>query len=58
MPVVVRWASEDDGMMQTVLVLAIVAFAAAFVLRRAWVTLRRAKQPAAGACGDCGCGKT
>ena len=55
---VVRWASEDDGMMQTVLVLAIVAFAAAFVLRRAWATLRRAKQPAAGACGDCGCGKT
>jgi FeoB-associated Cys-rich membrane protein len=44
-------------MMQTFVVVTIVAAAAVFVLRRAWVSVRRARKPQS-ACGDCGCSQS
>lgn len=53
----VRSESEGSGMLQTIVVLTIVAAAAAFVLRRAWVSVRRARKPQS-SCGDCGCSQS
>jgi hypothetical protein len=39
---------------QTIVVLAIVAMAAAFIGRRAWNSLQAARKPAKG-CTSCGC---
>jgi hypothetical protein len=44
-------------MLQSIVVLTIVAAAASFVAHRAWVSIRRARKPQSG-CGDCGCSQS